>query len=562
MKIIYTLTLILFVLTGYSQNMPDKYYVQFTDKNNSPYSVDNPGEFLSQRAIDRRQRYNIPVDMKDIPVNPQYIQGVKNAGAEILFPTKWLNGVTVKILNNNVLNAVQQLPYVSEVKLITYVSKKSAGAGKQEKTFFDEETVVPEKQVNFVPASKSGLEYNYGAAYDQINLINGIPLHELGYRGQGMVIAVLDAGFEDVPTQPLFDSLRANGQILGTKDFVTPGGNVYYGHTHGRMVLSTMGANKPGVMIGTAPKASYWLLRPENYAQEYVAEEYNWVSAAEFADSVGADVINSSLGYIDFDDPSQDHTYEQLDGNTAVVTIGADMAASRGMIVCNSAGNSGGSWWDHLGFPADGDSVFTVGAVDNNGNYAWFSSPGPTYDGRIKPNVVATGSNATVANGSNGVTYASGTSFSSPITAGMITCLWQALREKNNMEVMWSVMESGSTANNPNNQIGWGIPDYESALSILTSIDSNDDNGNGLVRNVYPNPFTDKIYIKFSKFIKTPINITLTDITGRKILSKNYKAGYFIQLDMSDISKFVSGNIYILKITSDKTSQTFKLLKK
>ena len=538
----------------FAQDFPDKYYVQFTDKNNSPYSVDNPQEFLSQRAIERRQKQGITIDIKDIPVNPQYIQGVKDAGAQILNPTKWMNGVTVKITGNSVLQAVQALPYVSEVKLITYTYKRN----KTGKTFFDNEIITPYKDRG-ITTTKGTSYYNYGEAYQQINLINGIPLHEMGYRGQGMVIAILDAGFNNVPTQPLFDSLWDNGQILGTKDFVTPGGNVFSGSSHGRMVLSTIGANKPGVMIGTAPKASFWLLRPENPAQEYIAEEYNWVSAAEFADSVGADVINSSLGYIDFDDASQDHEFSELDGNTAVVTIGADIAASRGMIVCNSAGNSGGNWWDHLGFPADGDSVFTVGAVDNSGNYAWFSSPGPTYDGRIKPNVVATGSGTTVANGSNGVTYGSGTSFSSPITAGMVACLWQALPEKNNMEVMWSVMESGSTSNNPNNHIGWGIPDYENALSILTSIDKNINNQNKMLAQVFPNPFYDKLILKLNGFYKEMLSVSITDITGKEIFTNNYNYPGFM-ITVNNLNSLPEG-VYFITVKNNKKAQTLKIIK-
>ncbi len=558
LKIKLTLLFALLISILYSQDLPDKYYVQFTDKNNSPYSVDNPEEFLSQRAIERRLRQGIPVDEKDLPVNPQYLQGVKNAGAQLLFPTKWLNGATVIITGQDVIDAVESLPYVSEIKLITYLSVKGKKSTNK-KSFFDNERFEPYKKGD-VTGEKSSLDYDYGAAYAQINLINGIPLHNAGYRGQGMVIAILDAGFENVPTQPLFDSLRANGQILGTKDFVTPGGNVYTGHSHGRKVLSTMGANQPGVMIGTAPKASYWLLRPENPAQEYVAEEYNWVSAAEFADSAGADIINSSLGYIDFEDPSQDHTYEQLDGNTAIVTIGADMAASRGLVVCNSAGNSGGNWWDHLGFPADGDSVFTVGAVDNNGNYASFSSPGPTYDGRIKPNVVATGSGTTVADGGSGVTYGSGTSFSSPITAGMVACIWQAMPDMNNMEIMWAIMESGSLSDDPNNKMGWGIPDYQKALGILTAIDSNKENNDHIIAEVYPNPFTTTLSLKLKKYLQDPLSVTMTDITGKIVYSRTFgQPGFYVGIN--DLDSQLKQGIYVLEIRTQDNVQTVKIVK-
>ena len=228
-------------------------------------------------------------------------------------------------------------------------------------------------------------------------MLNGDALHDMGYDGAGKIIAILDAGFLNANNLDAFDSLWNNGQILGTRDFVSPQNpNIFGSHYHGTMVLSTMGANWPGQMVGTAPKADYWLIRTEDGDSECLIEELNWVSGAEFADSLGADVINSSLGYTTFDDPTLDHSYEDMDGNTTPVTIGADMAVSKGMIVVNSAGNSGGSFWQYIGAPADGDSVFSIGAVDGLGNYAYFSSTGPTYDGRMKPNVVAQGQGSTI----------------------------------------------------------------------------------------------------------------------------------------------------------------------
>ncbi len=301
-------------------------------------------------------------------------------------------------------------------------------------------------------------------------MLNGIALHDMGYDGTGMTIAVLDAGFLHADTLRVFDSLWMNGQILGTKDFVSPQSpDIFGAHYHGAMVLSTMGGNWPGKMVGTAPHAHYWLLRSEDGGSEYLIEELNWVSAAEFADSVGADVINSSLGYTTFDNPSQNHTYADMDGNTTPITIGADMAVSKGMIVVNSAGNDGGSSWQYIDAPADGDSVFSIGAVTASGNYASFSSTGPTYDGRIKPNVVAQGSGSTIINPYNGlVSTGSGTSFSSPITAGMVACLWSAHPNKRTTQIMDAIQQSGSLAGNPNNQLGWGIPDYLAAHNLLS----------------------------------------------------------------------------------------------
>jgi hypothetical protein len=556
-NVITTLLVVFFISKIFAQDLPDKYYVQFTDKNNSPYSLDHPEEYLSDRAIKRRVKQNIPIDKSDIPVNLQYLEGVKNAGAQILFPTKWLNGVTIIAANQQIVNTISQLPYVSDVKLVTYESYKSKGNNK--KSFFEAEAFDYEKKLKGSTSIMHDSEYDYGQAYDQINLINGIPLHEMGYRGEGMVIAVLDAGFNNVPTQPLFDSLWANGQILGTKDFVTPGGDVFTLHTHGRKVLSTMAANISGLMIGTAPKASYWLLRPENPVQEYIAEEYNWVSAAEFADSVGADVINSSLGYIYFNNPAQDHTYDETDGNTAIVTIGADKAASKGIIVCNSAGNEGDNEWQHIGFPADGDSVFTIGAVDNDGYYASFSSTGPTADGRIKPNVVATGLGTTLADGYDSVTFGSGTSYSSPITAGMVACLWQALPDKNNMEVINSVMQSASQNENPDNLIGWGIPDYEVALSILTSIDSNEQQ-NGIISSVYPNPFDEKLILKFNHYYFDNIKICVYNINGKLVYQNYFYSPGFMLIMNKELSNLKNG-CYLINISTKDDTQSIKIIK-
>jgi hypothetical protein len=301
-------------------------------------------------------------------------------------------------------------------------------------------------------------------------MLNGIALHDLGYDGMGMTIAVLDAGFTNTNTIPAFSYLWNNNRILGYKDFVSPQApNLFSSHTHGTSVLSTMGAYLPGDMVGTAPQASYWLLRSEDGATEYLVEELNWVSAAEFADSVGADIINSSLGYTTFDNPAQDHTYQDMNGNTTPVTIGADKAVSKGMIVVNSAGNSGGSSWQYIGAPADGDSVFSIGAVNSIGAYVSFSSTGPTSDGRTKPDVVAQGSGTTIINaGTGNVSTGSGTSFSSPVTAGMVSCLWQAHPNRRNTEILEAIRQSGSLAGNPDQQLGWGIPNYLTAHNLLS----------------------------------------------------------------------------------------------
>ncbi|MEZ5083449.1 MAG: S8 family serine peptidase [Bacteroidales bacterium] len=469
MKIQFTALLaILITINSFGQVAPDKYWVKFTDKNNSPFSIENPGAFLSQKAIDRRTNQGIEIVENDLPVNQTYITAVANTGATILNVSKWFNSVTVYTEDPSVITAINALAFVSSVQKI---SNSSLEQGKKsKKPFFDNETINEKPVVNTMKGTSSGQSFDYGSAYNQINMLNGIALHDLGFDGTGMTIAILDAGFTNTDILSAFDSLWLNNQILGYKDFANPlNPNIFSSHTHGTSVLSTMGANLPGEMVGTAPRANYWLLRSEDGGSEYIIEELNWASAAEFADSVGADIINSSLGYNVYDDPTQSHTWEDLDGNTAPVTIAADLAASKGILVVNSAGNEGNNSWQYVNTPADGDSVFSIGAVTGAGNYASFSSIGPTYDGRIRPNVVAQGSGSTIISAYSGdVVTGSGTSFSSPITAGMVACLWQAHPDKNNTEIMAAIEESGSLADNPTMLLGYGIPDYFAAHTLLS----------------------------------------------------------------------------------------------
>ncbi|RLD46825.1 MAG: hypothetical protein DRI88_06965 [Bacteroidetes bacterium] len=549
--------ILLIFFKGYSQIAPDKYFVRFTDKNDSPYSVNHPEEFLTQRAIDRRIRQGIAVVENDIPVNPQYLQGVADEGAVLLNVTKWLNGVTIFTESQSVLDSVLALPYVEHVlKLV------DRGIPSHKKSFFENETYkefIPDGQL-----TPNGVdELAYGMSRHQIDQINGIPLHNLGYQGQGMVIAVLDGGFDGVPEHPVFDSLWEKNQILGTKDFVHPHDqDVFTESEHGKSVLSTMGANLPGQMIGTAPEASYWLLRSEDVNSENIIEEYNWVSAAEYADSVGADVINSSLSYRDFDLPQWDHSYEDLDGNTAVATRGADYAASKGILVCNSAGNSAGGDFPWNAAPADADSVLSIGAVTSGGSWASFSSVGPTVDGRIKPAVAAMGQGTTVARGTSSVGTGNGTSYSSPIITGMSACLWQANPSMKVMEIQAAIKASASHAETPNDTIGWGIPDYMRAHTIMTEIENQAGNLQELVVSLSPNPFKDVLYLRFAQSKEKQAEIELYNILGvllfREEISINGTGT--IEIFKNKLSWIKSG-IYFLRISSGKQLITKKVVR-
>lgn len=546
------LTLVLMSQMLFAQIAPDTYYVQFSDKNNSPFSIDNPSAFLSQRAIERRQKQQIAIIQNDIPVNPQYLTGVAGTGADLLYATKWLNGVTITTTSQDVLDAVNALPYVVSVRALTDQPLKQQI---KEKAYFQQESYGPLS----LPSTKSveALDaYDYGSGYTQINQINGIPLHNMGFRGEEMVIAILDGGFIEVPTHQAFDSLWINNQILGHKDFVHPGGDVFTESYHGTAVLSTIGSNVAGQLVGTAPKASFWLLRSEYVLAENLIEEYNWVSAAEFADSVGADVINSSLGYITFDMPEWDHTYEDMDGNTCIVTIGADLASSKGILVVNSAGNSGSDFsYPYIGAPADGVNVFSIGAVDGGGNRASFSSIGPTFDGRIKPDVMAMGQGTAVATSGNSFSNGSGTSFSSPVTAGMSTCLWQANPTFTNLQIKEAIKQSGNYASAPDAYYGYGIPDYVLANSLLTVIDQPSSGQENLVQ-VYPNPVNETIQITIKAGAEA---LRLLDINGRLLNTFTDEATMSASA-MKAINGLKPG-VYFIQVMMGAQTQTRKLIK-
>lgn len=554
--------LVAFVLGAMSlsaQISPDKYYVQFTDKNDSPYTIEHPEDFLSQRAIDRRMNQGIAIDEKDIPVNTTYLQGVADVGVTLLNATRWFNGVTVYTTDPSLIEQIEALPYVASTRGFTSSNTRS------KKPFFEVEEQMAEKiSARSGAQSRGSSSLDYGASYDQIEQLNGITIHNLGFQGQGMVIGVLDSGFEDADLHPVFDSLRANGQILGTKDFVNPGGDVYREHYHGKAVLSCMAANSPGEMIGTAPKASYWLLRTEDVNSENYIEEFNWLSGAEYADSVGVDVINSSLSYADFDMPEWNHFYEDLDGNTATSSQAADIAAAKGIFVCNSAGNSGDSNFPWNGAPADADSVFSIGAVWLNDSRVSFSSIGPTADGRIKPAVMACGAGATIAQGSQGINVGGGfgTSFSSPIMTGMVTCLWQAFPEMKVMEIQEAIKGSASNASNPDNFMGWGIPNFLEASWLLTSVNPPDAQGNKLISSVNPNPFVSDVSVVLNLDTIEQVSFSVSNMNGSLIYQSSRLLSPFNRiLHMNSVFGNLPAGVYYLRVSTSNKVDVAKLMK-
>lgn len=438
-------------LPAFSQ-IQHKYWVKFTDKEGSPYTLSNPSEYLSPKSILRRTTYNIPLDASDLPVNPSYVSQVESVpDVTVLYASKWLNGVVITIpersLAVNALNTIRALPFVTD----TFKVKKY-------KLNIPEPAPLDADSPGFARQAQTGSSaYNYGGSYWQNAQLNVPCLHDQGFRGQGMTIAVMDAGFSRVDTYYIFDSLRSRGGIKGTQNFADGGTNVYLGGNHGTMVLSCLAANSPGRILGSAPMADYWLFRTEE-PRETISEEYNWIRAAEFADSVGVDLITTSLGYTDFDDPVQNHSYATLNGRTAPMSIAANMAARKGIFVLNSAGNEGAGAWRYISVPGDADSICTVGAIDSIGQVAAFSSVGPTYDKRIKPEFVARGVGTWVSEGTYAGFPGNGTSFSTPVLTGAVACFWQAHRQFNNIKILDTLKKNASNHCAPNNSMGWGIP--------------------------------------------------------------------------------------------------------
>lgn len=529
------------------------YAVRFNDKGINKNSVLNPSNYLSEKSVERRLRHNIAFDQSDLPVNEQYIVEISHSGAKIITRSRWFNTVVVEATPDEVA-VFSSNAYVAEVKQINdgLIQK---GISDQSKPFFINESV---KSWNKAISAKNPNDlYDYGAAYDQINQLHGQYLHNLGFTGKGMTIAVIDAGFNSADVMNCFDSLRANNQIKGTHDFAVAGNNVYATtmNSHGTSVLSCMGANLSGQMIGTAPKADYWLLRSEVDPGESIVEEYYWVSAAEFADSVGADLINSSLGYTTFDNTSTNHTYADMDGNTTFITKGADKAAEKGILVVNSAGNEGDNVWKYIGAPADGDSVFSIGAVDAFGARAYFSSQGPTYDGRIKPTVMAMGYGSAIFYPS-GLGSGSGTSFSSPITCGITACLWQAIPQFNNMQIIEEIKRTASRASNPDSLMGWGIPNYQTAYTTLSinSISAEKE------LYSYPNPVKDQVTIGFPSAMHGKYDIDIYDLHGQLIYSSQGFNETTHSLQINYVSTLPSG-IYLIKVTNGTNSYSGKIIK-
>ena len=537
MKKLLLFTLLVFNF-GFSQ---EDAWVYFNDKPDAAYYLANPLQMLSQRALDRRTAQGIILDNTDVPIAQTYINQVTaSTGITVMAKSKWLNALHVR-------GTQADIQLLTNLTFVNHIQFADASLNSRHSNMIQKTTVIQpvNKQLEVLT------DFNYGGSSNQIQMLNGHLLHQQNYTGQGKIVAIMDGGFPGVNTASPFQRLRDNNLILGGYNFPDRNTSIYTRNSHGTSVLSCMAGYVDNQLVGTAPDAQYYLFITEDANSENPVEESYWVEAAEMADSLGVDVINTSLGYFEYDNPDYSYSYSDMNGIKTFAARGADKAFSKGMICVTSAGNSGNSANPHIATPADAITTLTVGAVDLSENYVSFSSIGPSFDGRVKPDVCAKGYAATVSNSSGSIVNANGTSFSSPILAGMVTTFWSAVPNMTNAQIVQFVKESADIYANPTIYKGYGVPDFQLALTNALSANNFEND----IILLYPNPVQDKVTIVFSD----------TNFSGNLILFNNIgqQVGSFEISETNasvNLENLASGlYFYQLKI-ANKTTQG-KLLK-
>ncbi|GAB1416742.1 S8 family serine peptidase [Paludibacter sp.] len=516
------------------------FHIKLSNKNNSIYSLNNPSEFLSARSIQRRTEQSIAIDSTDLPVNSNYISQIEAKGVSIHSKSKWINSVTVTTSDTSIISQIRALSFVTKAEYTGKILSSPPQAPRRSKRVKN--------------------EFSYGAASSQTNQLNGAALHNLGYTGRDVLIGVIDAGFKNVDTNPAFDSLRLQNRLLATKSIINPNIDIYQEDAHGANVLSIMAGNLPSQFLGVAPHASYALIQTEYVPAEYPFEVDFWVSGIEYADSIGVDIINSSLGYSEFDEAGFNYSYANMNGSFSRASVAANLAAQKGIVVCSSAGNEGAKPWKYISAPADADGIITVGAVNNEGTIASFSSFGPTADNRVKPDVCAVGWGTALVNSAGSIVNGSGTSYSSPVITGLTACLIQYCKE--NLPGAYTVetirqnlIASADRFSNPHEQYGYGLPDYNKAINqIITNYQ-------------YEHQVDNNILYKFDRYFKTleitiasafsieAANIQVVDLTGKIIVSNDVKN----RQEIINLQNLTEG-VYIITVKNKSQHSISKLI--
>lgn len=512
------------------------YRVFFRDKGDYRISEFVPSDLLSNRAISRREKAGLPFpDYHDIPVYKKYLDEISSLGFSLHCTSKWMNSALFTTDLQADTRPLLSLEYVREVKIVKSPAQTGKGQDKLDLTTS---------------------AYDSRAYDNPVAQVKGSAIHQSGFSGKGILIAVLDGGFSNTENvSSLNDLLRRKG-IKNTYDFVRKKSNVYDYHTHGTAVLSVLAGSIEGSIEGSAPGADYLLFRTEDTGSESSAEEDFWIAAAENADSSGADIITSSLGYFTFDGPSMNYEYQDIDGNSAFITKGADIAASKGILVVNSAGNEKGNIWNHIIAPSDGDSVLAVGAVDGSGMISSFSSPGPSFDGRIKPDVVAQGVGVPVQTRDEIVERSSGTSFSCPVVSGIAACIMEAVPDATAAEIISAIKKSSDRFNYPDADYGYGIPDMVQVLNELQKKHIRNPSAGSVAG---PNPFHDHLSFYFSE---NPgwLRIEIFNISGGAVY-KNYFREFISRSLILDDINYLSEGFYFVRIHTSRGSFVYKVVK-
>ncbi|MBC8645084.1 S8 family serine peptidase [Flavobacterium lindanitolerans] len=531
------ITFLIVLLSGFWAVAQEDARVYFTDKPDAAHYMANPLEMLSQRALDRRTRQNIALDEKDVPISVSYINQVTaSAGITVKAKSKWMNALHIR----GTVEAIQNLENLTFVDHIQFANPTLNTAGR---------AMHQSQLANGNKNLETQVSFGYGTSANQIQMLKGNQLHQQDFTGNGKIIAVMDAGFPNVNTAQPFQRLITNNKILGGYDFVNRNTNFYTGGTHGTLVLATMGGYVENQLVGTGPDASYYLFITEDISDENPVEESYWVEAAEMADSLGVDIINTSLGYFIYNNPGYSYEYADMNGTTAFISRGADIAFSKGMICVVSAGNSGAGANPNISAPADAVNALAVGAVAPDSSYAGFSSIGPSFDGRVKPDIMAQGQQAVVSDTFGNIVTANGTSFSSPIISGMVACLWQAFPDKTNAEIIQLIKQSAHLYNTPNNQFGYGIPDFSRALA--NALDTPVFSENSFL--VYPNPANSVVNLVIPESYEE-VRIFIYNQLGQEIMNSKIKR----ENPVFSVENLQSG-IYWYKIKAGNNYKTGKL---
>ncbi|MCC5918951.1 MAG: S8 family serine peptidase [Cryomorphaceae bacterium] len=476
-----------FTAAGQSETL---FWVYLNDKPTIADDFSNPFDLFSPRAVERKARLGIDINPSDLRIPQAWTSAIREDGHEIVMISKWLNALLV---------STQNPESITKYDFVNRVEKKQ----NYRAVFSD----IPEED---------DADFAYGSTTTQFRMVNGDYLHDRGLAGENVLIAVFDGGYHNAQNIPAFDSLRMQGRLKGTYSFVLQDSNIYQRGSHGTHVLSIMAGFQEGIFVGSAPRADYWLFMTEDEIVEVNAEEYNWLAAAEVSDSLGVDIINSSLGYSTFDPGENSYTTADLDGQIGVVTQAAVFAAQKGILVVNSAGNAGSGAWEKILKPADADSILTVGAVTVDGSRANFSSLGPTVDGRIKPDVMAMGDQAYYV-GTNGFpNQGNGTSFSAPIIAGFAACLRQAYPNHSTENIRQTILQSAHLYFTPDTLMGYGIPDFSIAYHNVVSTDEYSVNHRV---SMYPNPAESFINLSWDQSAHFE-QLRIFDLVGNVVLEQ------------------------------------------